>query len=176
MTVPDRAPTAQEILDCLERLDGLLASRPSFFARGRGAARDREARRLLRQLREALAGDGRQATALRAEAEAVLCRAQDEARRLVEEAAELARRTREEGALPRTPDAELQSLREQAIREADETRRGADAYALNVLERLEQEVARILATVQRGKMILGERGGARATPPARLDNGKMASV
>ena len=176
MTEPDRSPTAREILDCLDRLDALLTHRPSLFAPGRRAARDRDARRLLRQLRDALAGDGRRATALRAEAEAILCRAQDEARRVVEEAAEFARTTREEGALERTGDQDLQALREQAIREADETRQGADAYALNTLDRLEHEVARILATVQRGKMVLGDRTGARASPPGRLDNGKMASV
>lgn len=53
-------------------------------------------------------------------------------------------------------------------------------YALTVLERLEREVARILATVQRGKSVLTERTGARtatvATTSSRLDNGKLASV
>ena len=73
----------------------------------------------------------------------------------------------------------VEQVREQAVREADETRRSADMYAMTVLERLEREVARILATVQRGKAVLSERTGR--TPPvtgnaARLDNGKLASV
>ena len=175
MTALDSHP-ADGILDCLDRLDALWARRLSLFSPGRRAARDREARRLLRHLREALAGDAARVAAMHTEAEAVLRRAQDEARRIVEEAMAYTRQTLEEGLLGETAEREVQHLREQAIREADETRRGADTYALNVLERLEREVTRILTTVQRGKMILGERAGARAGAPSHLDNGKMASV
>ncbi len=175
MTIPDPHP-AEDILDCLDRLDALLARRLPLFSPGRRAARDRDARRLLRHLREAFAGDATRVTALHTEAETVLRRAQDEARRIVEEATAYTRQTLEEGLLGETAEREVQHLREQAIREADETRRGADTYALNVLDRLEREVTRILTTVQRGKMILGERAGARVGAPSHLDNGKMASV
>ena len=82
--------------------------------------------------------------------------------------------------LGRAGEQQIQQLREQAVREADETRRGADMYALSVLERLEREVARILSTVQRGKTVLMERTGSRMSMgpagPSRLDNGKAGKV
>ncbi len=101
-------------------------------------------------------------------------------RRIVLEAEERARRALEDGTLARAAEQQLQQVREQAVREADETRRGADLYAMTVLERLEREIARIQATVQRGKTVLSERTGGRASTglgsTARLDNGKLASV
>lgn len=175
-----RVPMPPSIAECLDRLDALLADSPPLFAPARRAARETEIRQLLRQLRDVLSRDGRQAAGLQAEAEAVLRRAQDEARQIVTAAEERARQAAEEEGVPARPaDEEEQNIRENAIREADETRRGADLYALGVLHRLEQEVARILATVQRGKAVLGERTGGRvaaARAPARLDNGKMPSI
>jgi hypothetical protein len=167
------------LIDCLDRLDALLSAGPPLFPPARRAAWDDEARELLRTLRDALSGEAKRASAVGAEAEAVLRRAQDEARRIVMEAEDHARRAVEDGTLARAAEQQLQQIREQAVREADETRRGADLYAMAVLERLEREVARILATVQRGKTVLGERTGGRAAATAaasRLDNGKLASI
>jgi hypothetical protein len=198
-----RVPMPPTIAECLDRLDALLAAAPPLFSPGRRAARDGEIRQVLRQLREFLSGEVRQAEGLQAQAEAVLRQAQDEARQIVMAAEERARQAADEDAPTRTADQEEQHIREHAIREADETRHGADLYALGVMDRLEQEVARILATVQRGKAILSERTGGRvhrggsaqladatdrssqgaqrdsaaaARAPARLDNGKMPSI
>ncbi len=205
MTAPDRLPARplpgaprggsdpRSITECLDRLDALLAASPPFFRPGRRAVRDAEARRLLRTLREALSREIQQAEGVQAEAEAVLRRAQDEARRIVVEAEEHARRALEDGTLVRAAELAGRQLREDAAREAAETRKEADAYALEVLGRLEREVAHVLATVQRGKTILaggtpgreqadgsGGADEARAAPPdgtaAGVDNGKMASV
>jgi hypothetical protein len=179
MTTPGRS-VPPSVTDCLDRLEALLVAGPPRFPPGRRAAWDDEARRLIHRLRESLATGAKRAAAVGAEAEELLRRAQDEARRIVVEAEDHARRALEDGTLARAAEQQLQQLREQAVREADETRRGADMYALTVLERLEREVARILATVQRGKSVLTERTGARtatvATTSSRLDNGKLASV
>jgi hypothetical protein len=165
------------LMDCLDRLDALLSSGPPLFPPARRAAWDDETRELLRTLRDALSTEAKRAAAVGSEAEAVLRRAQDEARRIVVEAEDHARRALEDGTLARAAEQQLQQIREQAVHEADETRRGADMYAMAVLERLEREVARILATVQRGKSVLSERTGGRAAANAnRLDNGKLASV
>ncbi len=188
MTGPDHAPPPLSISECLDRIDALLRTSPPPFLPGRRAARDVEIRRLVTHLRNALsrtAGEGRGD----AEAGTVLRRAQDEARRIVVEAQEYARRAIQDGTLARAAEMERRQLREQAKGEAEEMRREADAYAHGVLERLEEEVARILATVRRGKTLLSDRGtghvrrasGDGQSPPAEgitpsVDNGKMASV
>lgn len=177
MVMPGRSSVQSSITDCLDRLEALLASGPPRFPLGRRAAWDEEIQQLMLRLREALSTDAKRAAAGGAEAETILRRAQDEARRIVLEAEDHARRALEDGTLARAAEQQLQQIREQAVREAEETRRGADMYALTVLERLEREVARILATVQRGKTVLTERTGARtatqATGTSRIDNGKV---
>jgi hypothetical protein len=180
MATPGRSAPPPPVIDSLDRLEALLTGGPPLFPPGRRAAWDDEARELLRVLRDALSTDTKRASAMGSEAESILRRAQDEARRIVLEAEDHARRALEDGTLGRAAEQQLQQIREQAVREADETRRGADMYAMTVLERLEREVARILATVQRGKAVLSERTGGRASAAAgsapRLDNGKLASV
>ncbi len=180
MAAPGRSAPSPSVTECLDRLESLLMSGPRLFPPGRRVAWEDEARELVHTLRDALSGDAKRAAALGSEAEAVLRRAQDEARKIVLEAEDHARRALEDGTLARAAEQQLQQIREQAVREADETRRGADMYAMTVLERLEREVARILATVQRGKAVLSERTGGRAPATAgsagRLDNGKLASV
>jgi len=167
------------ITECLDRLEALLTSRPPWYLPGRRAPWDEEVRSVLHRLREALSADAKRAAG-GAEVETILRRAQDEARRIVLEAEDHARRALEDGTLARAAEQQIQQLREQAVREADETRRGADMYALSVLERLEREVARILSTVQRGKTVLMERTGSRMSMgpagPSRLDNGKAGKV
>jgi hypothetical protein len=177
MATAGRSSIPASIPDCLERLDALLASGPPRFSPGRRAAWDEEVQQLMQRLREALSTDAKRAATVGAEAETVLRRAQDEARRIVLEAEDHARRAIEDGTLARAAEQQLQQIREQAVRDAEETRRGADLYALTVLERLEREAARILATVQRGKTVLAERTGARtgaqAQTSSRVDNGKV---
>ena len=176
MTAPVRSSMAPEsIADWLDRLQALVTTGPPRFPLGRRSAWEEEAVALIQQLRDAWSGDAGRAQTLAAEAEVVLRRAQDEARRIVLEAEDHARRGAADGSLARAAEQQTQQIREQAVREADETRRGADIYALTVLERLERETARILAAVQRGKAVLSERTGARAAANAasRHDNGKV---
>ncbi len=171
MEGPDRSSAPRSIPELLDRLDALLAARPPFFRPGRRAARDAELRRLLGHLREVLSTETR-------EAEAVLRRAQDEARRLIVEAEDHARRALADGTLLRAAEHEGRQLREQADRDAAEMRRDADAYARDVLERLEHEVAHVLSAVRRGTAILAGRTGSPGVAEGAdaVDNGKMASV
>src|SRR5712692_5811250 len=124
MTPPGR-PASMPITDCLERLEALLRAGPPRFPPGRRAAWDEETRALMHRLREALATDAKRAAAVGGEAEAILRRAQDEARRIVLEADDHARRAIEDGPIARAAEQQIQQIREQAVREADETRRGA---------------------------------------------------
>src|SRR5215472_10540603 len=125
----------------LDRLQALVTTGPPRFPLGRRSAWEEEAFALIQQLRDAWSSDAERAQTLEAEAEVVLRRAQDEARRIVLDAEDRARRSFEDGSLARVAEQQTQQIREQAVREADETRRGADIYALTVLKRLERETA-----------------------------------
>ncbi len=150
-------PAASSIRECLDRLEALLGEPVPLFSRPRRAARDAEARALLHRLREALDGDASASARAQAEAEGIVRQAQDEARRIVVEAQEYARRALAGEGPARAAGVAGRDLREQAARDAEAVRREADAYALGVLERLEAEVGRILATIRRGKAVLANR-------------------
>jgi vacuolar-type H+-ATPase subunit H len=184
MMASDSLPTSRSLTDYLERLDALLGSSPPIYQLGKRAVYDAEVRELLRGLRDALS---RETAGAQAEAEAALRRAQEEARRIVVEAQDYARRIKAGEVAAPTADGEIGQARERASREAEEVRREADAYALHVLERLEGEVSRVLATVRRGKALLVERvdehagahgrnGHAAAPPGAAAEGRAVASV
>jgi vacuolar-type H+-ATPase subunit H len=163
------AEAAGPVSECLNRIEALLQASPPLFSPRRRAARDAELRRLLAQLRRVCSETGED-QALRAEAKAMLRRAQNEARRIVLEAEEHAQHALADGTLARAAEQEGRQIREKAARDAADIRREADAYALEVMGRLEREVARALATIRRGKAILAGRAGA----PAAARDGDTA--
>jgi F420-0:gamma-glutamyl ligase-like protein len=73
-----------------------------------------------------------------------------EQERLLNEAHEHVQRVLEEQGLLAAIEAERERLIEQAEHDAAEIRRGADDYARQVLEELEQRLARLTASVQNG--------------------------
>jgi len=166
-------PATPSVGDCLDRLEALLDSRGSWFGLGGSGRRD-EARQVLHEARALLAKEVGRLAQAQAEADAVLRRAQEEARRLTADAQERTRANADADVV-REAEREARDIRAVANREADEMRRSADVYALGVFERLDAEVSRVVTTVRRGKAILGERTGGGSTS-TRLDNEKMASV
>lgn len=73
-----------------------------------------------------------------------------EQERLLGEAHERVRAALEEQGLLAAVEAERQRLLDQAERDAEATRAGADEYARQVLEELEQRLARLTTSVQNG--------------------------
>jgi vacuolar-type H+-ATPase subunit E/Vma4 len=116
--------------DALEYIDQLRVTVPEEVKSARRVTNETE--RLLEQARE--------------EAEQILARAQEQATYLIEER-ELTRQAEELS----------HEIIRQAQMEADETRRGADDYASEVLVRLETEVMRTLKTIKHGLELLDDR-------------------
>jgi cell division septum initiation protein DivIVA len=155
--------TALEVLD---RLEAVLRRHLTRLPAAQRHAIEREVIGLLQMARAALPRELHQATRLLQDAEGTVARAREEARRMVLDAQSHARALGEAPAsLP--PSARAQAMLDDARREADRVRRGADEYAASVLERLAGEVDRVLATIRRGQDVL--RG---SSPPAsRRDGG-----
>lgn len=76
--------------------------------------------------------------------------------RLIGEAQAQVRQAMEENGLLAAVEAERQRLMELAERDAEETRKGADDYAREVLEDLEERLARQIANVQNGLRALNQ--------------------
>jgi vacuolar-type H+-ATPase subunit H len=85
------------------------------------------------------------------EAEQILERSRKEAERTVSEARSEAERLKDNHEISRMATAQAKELLAQAEEGAKEMRRGADEYALDVLTRLESEVATMMRTIQKGR-------------------------
>lgn len=152
----------EPLLVLLDRLEALIRRSGNLPLTGRKMVDQDDALALIRAIRDRLPREMAEGARMRDEAEAILRRAQDEARAVLQEAERRVQALVAEHAVSRQADARAQQALAQARAEADATRRGADAYAVEALERLEAQARRILDEIQRGKAVLaGEEGGAR---------------
>lgn len=112
---------------------------------------------LIDQVRVAVPEEVRQAKRINQESDRILDKAQEEADRIIARAQEHAAFLIEERGLTRAAEARSQEILAEARREAEEIRRGADAYAANVLVKLEGECVKALQSIKRGIAMLDER-------------------
>lgn len=154
----------ETVLEVLDRAEGVLRRHLGRLPAGQRQAIERDVIGLLQMARAALPKDVRQATEMLREAESTLVKAREDARRVVLDAQARAR-SLAEGTPAGPASARSHAIVEEARREAERLRRGADEYASSVLQRLEVEVDRILATIKRGREALRSSGSA----PPRSD-------
>ena len=114
---------------------------------------------LIDQLRVAVPEEIRQAKRINEETSRLVERAQEEAERILARAQEQAAYLIEERELTRAAEIRSQQIIDDGRSEADEIRRGADAYAASVLVKLEGECVRALQSIRRGLALLDERHG-----------------
>ena len=135
--------------DLAEKIDKIRASMPREFRDAASIAREAE----------------RMTTEAKQEAEAMLTEAHREAQRIGREATLEAERTLEQARLMhdqlvsehevlRVASHQSVEIKQAAERESRQLRRESDRYAHGVLSKLEGEVGKILATVERGRQSL----------------------
>ena len=127
---------------------------------------------LIEQLRVAVPEEVRQAKRINEESSRLVERAQDEAERIIARAQEQAAFLIEERELTRAAEQRSEEIIEEARAEAREIQQGADAYAANVLVKLEGEVVKALQSIRRGLSALDERyppDGSEATELAPVE-------
>ncbi len=112
---------------------------------------------LIDQLRVAVPEEVRQAKRVNEETTRIVERAQEEAERILARAQEQAAFLIEERELTRAAEIRSQEIIAEGRRQAEEIRRGADAYAASVLVKLEGECVRALQSIKRGLSMLDER-------------------
>ncbi len=104
------------------------------------------------------------------EKERVLALAREEAKRLLDDAQDQAEQVVNERGLLK--EAEERSVRiiDEAHRKAEETMRGADEYAINVLGRLEDQLIAVQTTIRNGLEILQQEGRIREAVSTDLED------
>jgi hypothetical protein len=143
---------AIEIQLLLDRLEAVLnESRQLPFSAGVLVDRDR-CYDIINQLRVAIPQEVKRAQRMQQERERIIAQAKEEAERIVILAREQAESLAEE-----------QRFVEQVETEAQDVRRGADEYALSVLQRLESNLLRQLTTVRNGIATLEPQDSREAT-------------
>jgi vacuolar-type H+-ATPase subunit H len=115
------------------------------------------ARDLIDQLRVSVPEEVRQAKRINEETARLVERAQEEAERIIARAQEQAAFLIEERELTRAAEERSEQILAETQREAEEIRQGADAYAANVLVKLEGECVKALQSIRRGLAMLDER-------------------
>jgi cell division septum initiation protein DivIVA len=144
----------------VERLEGMLANGKKLPLTSSVVIDQAAALELIDELRHAIPEEVQSARRINAEGERILERANQEAERIVARAREQASQLIDEQGLTEAAEAESRRLIAEAAADADDTRRGADDYAADVLLRLEGEVSRVLGQIERGIDALGVRDEA----------------
>jgi regulator of protease activity HflC (stomatin/prohibitin superfamily) len=152
---------AIDVPKLIDRLEDMVEGSRHFMNKAWGIDLE-EFYILTNKIKASLPDDVRKATRLtkdsqrivdeaKLEAEQILERAKKEAERAVSEARSEAERLKDNHEISRMATAQAKELLAQAEEGAKEMRRGADEYALDVLTRLETEVATMMRTIQKGR-------------------------
>ncbi len=141
-----------DVLVLIDRLEELVEEARSFPGFGNTAMIDRDAAfDIIDQMRQTIPEELKQARWIVKERQAMLDEARSESDRIIRQAQEEAEKiTSEEEVLKRAEKRSAEIMEESRRRER-EIRLGAEDYADEVLANLEENLARLLEAVQRGR-------------------------
>jgi vacuolar-type H+-ATPase subunit H len=155
--LPRRGDPPIDIIFLVERLEQLIANGRRMPLTNSVVIDQVAALDLIDQLRVAVPEEVRQAKRVNEETSRLVERAQEEAERILGRAQEQAAFLIEERELTRAAEQRSEEIIAQGRAEAEEIRRGADAYAASVLVKLEGECLKALQSIKRGLDLLDER-------------------
>ena len=112
---------------------------------------------LIDQLRVAIPEEVRQARRINQESDRVLGKAREEAEGIIGAAQEQAALLLQDQSILREAEKRAQDMVDHAQNKSDETMRGADQYAADVLVRLESDLVKTLSIVKKSLEVLEER-------------------
>ncbi|HKW77657.1 MAG TPA: hypothetical protein VJQ09_01080 [Candidatus Limnocylindria bacterium] len=112
---------------------------------------------LIDQLRVAIPEEVRQARRINQESDRVLGKAREEAEGIIGAAQEQAALLLQDQSILREAETKAQELLDQAHSKSDDTMRGADQYAADVLVRLESDLVKTLSIIKKSLEVIEER-------------------
>src|SRR5712691_10141699 len=112
---------------------------------------------LIDQLRVAIPEDVRNARRIMQESDRVLAKAREEAEEIIGAAQEQAALLLQDQSILREAETKANEMIEKAQSKSDETMRGADVYAADVLVRLESDLVKTLSIIKKSLELIEER-------------------
>lgn len=112
---------------------------------------------LIDQLRVAIPEEVRQARRINQESDRVLSRAREEAEQIIGAAQEQAALLLQDQSILREAETKAQDILGRAQGKSEETMRGADEYAADVLVRLESDLVKTLSIIKKSLEVIEER-------------------
>jgi hypothetical protein len=149
--------TDTDIIFLVERLESIIANGKKLPLTNNVVVDQTAALGLIDELRVAVPEEVRAAKRINSEGERIIEKAQEESERIVARAQEQAAFLIDERGLTQQAEAESRRIIAEAEDDAEEVRRGADEYAVNVLVGLEGDVVKTLQSIKRGIDLLDAR-------------------
>lgn len=174
----------EDILKLLDGLEELAENAYPFFGRAWGVDLE-EFHMLTNKIRASLPDEVRRASrvandsdkivsAAKEEAAVITERATDEANRVVDEARQMAAKLIDTSEINRLAKAQAQDMMSHAESSSREIKRGADEYAREVLAAIENHLASVMGTLQKGREKLEVRISAQQTVEPVIPAGRGA--
>jgi vacuolar-type H+-ATPase subunit H len=151
-----------DILYLLDQLEEVLGAGSRLPLTSRTLVDEQEILDILDQIRVSIPDEIKAARRLTQEREQILADARAEAERILRDAEAHAAERISDHALVRAAEVRAGDIEEGALRQAEQVRREAEAYAYRVLEKLREQITQVAQTVDRGLQELDARG-ARST-------------
>ncbi len=143
-----------DILHLLDQLEAAINNGWHIPLTSDVIVNEEELLRIVDEMRSRIPQEVQQAKRLLQEKERVLAQAREERERIVALAGEEAARLTEESEITKSAMVRANTILERAKREAENIRKGADDYVVEVLGNLQRELEQILRTVNNGIMAI----------------------
>jgi len=155
------------IHDAIDRIEYLIAHSRQIPLTRTVVVDQEEALGLIDDLRLSLPDEIKQARWTLQEQQRLLSEAQSEATRIINQASERAQTMIGQQELARRAEKQAEAMLRETSARADEIRRAADRYAGEVMQQLESQLLKTVATVKKGVEALRKPAPAIAEPAAR---------
>jgi vacuolar-type H+-ATPase subunit H len=164
-----------DILHLIDQLEALLneGSHPPLVGK-RVLIDEQRVWEVIDQMRVSIPEEVKKAKRINQERDRIIAQANEEATRIVELGRDEAQQLASETEISKQAQARAQTIVERAQREADALKADADDYTIQVLSKLEEDLAKALSIVRNGLLKLNTEKAY--TDRAGLDNGSSASV
>ena len=153
-----------DVLQLIDRLEQLVSAGTRLPLSSRIMIDEQEFLDIVDQLRVTVPEEMKQARRFSQERDRVLQQAEQEAEKVINAAQERALLMLQDNEIVRLAQDDARRLLNEGEQYADEIKRGADVYALEVLSGLESELTKLLVTTRKGRATL-DRSAYRMTEP-----------